>query len=215
MAGTKLMHVKPQHRPKAPLTLVPSYPDLPMERVFTNGWQTDTPMVYLPQGGQGQGGLFPHRPGPQLLGDFQPGSPGAVCAMRWQWATGGEQPLTVTGPGMVDVSYWRQKDSVAAHLVNLTNPMAMKGYMREKIRTLRDSGPGIPPEISEQIFNPFFTTKKTGVGLGLAIVSKIVDEHHGSLRLESEPGRGACFHVYFPAAEISAHASTSPQSHES
>lgn len=81
--------------------------------------------------------------------------------------------------------------------------------------TLRDSGPGIPPEISEQIFNPFFTTKKTGVGLGLAIVSKIVDEHHGSLRLESEPGRGACFHVYFPAAEISAHASNAPQLHES
>jgi hypothetical protein len=39
--------------------------------------------------------------------------------------------MTVKGPGMVDVSYWRQKDSVTAHLVNLTNPMAMKGYMRE------------------------------------------------------------------------------------
>ncbi len=63
-----------------------------------------------------------------------------------------------------------------------------------------DTGPGIPPELSQQIFNPFFTTKKSGVGLGLAIVSKIVDEHHGSLRVESEPGRGACFRVFFPAA---------------
>jgi signal transduction histidine kinase len=66
--------------------------------------------------------------------------------------------------------------------------------------TLRDTGPGIPPELSQQIFNPFFTTKKSGVGLGLAIVSKIVDEHHGSLRVESEPGKGACFRVFFPAA---------------
>ncbi|HUK31381.1 MAG TPA: ATP-binding protein [Candidatus Acidoferrum sp.] len=65
----------------------------------------------------------------------------------------------------------------------------------------RDSGPGIPPELSQQIFNPFFTTKKTGVGLGLAIVSKIVDEHHGSLRVESEPGQGATFRVFFPAEE--------------
>jgi signal transduction histidine kinase len=66
--------------------------------------------------------------------------------------------------------------------------------------TFRDTGPGISPELSQQIFNPFFTTKKSGVGLGLAIVSKIVDEHHGSLRVESEPGEGACFRVFFPSA---------------
>jgi hypothetical protein len=47
------------------------------------------------------------------------------------WAAAAEQPMTVKGPGMVDVSYWRQANSVTAHLVNLTNPMAMKGYMRE------------------------------------------------------------------------------------
>jgi signal transduction histidine kinase len=65
---------------------------------------------------------------------------------------------------------------------------------------LTDSGPGIPPDICEQIFNPFFTTKKTGVGLGLSIVSKIVDEHRGSLRVESRLGHGASFHVFLPAA---------------
>jgi two-component system sensor histidine kinase HydH len=65
---------------------------------------------------------------------------------------------------------------------------------------LKDSGPGVPAELREQIFNPFVTTKKSGVGLGLSIVSKIVDEHRGSIRLESAPG-GACFVVYLPAAE--------------
>jgi signal transduction histidine kinase len=65
---------------------------------------------------------------------------------------------------------------------------------------IEDSGPGVPRELKEQIFNPFVTTKKSGVGLGLAIVSKIVDAHGGSLKLVSEPGHGACFHVTFPAA---------------
>jgi two-component system sensor histidine kinase HydH len=65
---------------------------------------------------------------------------------------------------------------------------------------IEDSGPGVPPELKEQIFNPFVTTKKSGVGLGLAIVSKIVDAHGGSLKLVSDPGHGARFRVEFPAA---------------
>lgn len=64
---------------------------------------------------------------------------------------------------------------------------------------LRDSGPGIPPDQREQIFNPFFTTKQGGVGLGLSIVSKILDEHRGMIRVEGAPGEGACFVLFFPA----------------
>ncbi len=64
---------------------------------------------------------------------------------------------------------------------------------------IEDTGPGVPPEIREQIFNPFFTSKKDGVGLGLSIVAKIVDEHRGWIRLESGTGGGACFHVFLPA----------------
>jgi signal transduction histidine kinase len=60
-----------------------------------------------------------------------------------------------------------------------------------------DTGPGIAAEQREQIFNPFVTTKKTGVGLGLSIVSKIMDEHHGSIHVESTE-RGACFVLFFP-----------------
>ncbi len=70
------------------------------------------------------------------------------------------------------------------------------------IAEIQDSGPGVPPEMKEQIFNPFVTTKKTGVGLGLAIVSKIIDAHGGALKLTPAVGQGACFQVTLPAREI-------------
>lgn len=67
---------------------------------------------------------------------------------------------------------------------------------------IEDSGPGIPIELREQIFNPFFTTKKTGVGLGLSIVSKIMDGHRGSIRIEdggdATHKTGARFVLFFP-----------------
>jgi signal transduction histidine kinase len=61
-----------------------------------------------------------------------------------------------------------------------------------------DHGKGIPPEHLENIFNPFFTTKPEGIGLGLAIVSKIVDEHQGRIYLASDPGQGATFTLTLP-----------------
>jgi len=64
-----------------------------------------------------------------------------------------------------------------------------------------DRGSGIDPKHLENIFNPFFTTKPEGVGLGLAIVSKIVDEHGGQITVESSLGEGSVFRVYLPVAE--------------
>jgi signal transduction histidine kinase len=61
-----------------------------------------------------------------------------------------------------------------------------------------DQGEGIPNDQTESIFNPFFTTKPTGTGLGLPIVAKIVDEHGGKLTVESEPGKGSTFRVLLP-----------------
>jgi signal transduction histidine kinase len=63
-----------------------------------------------------------------------------------------------------------------------------------------DRGSGIEPKNLDNIFNPFFTTKPQGVGLGLAIVSKIVDQHGGKIAVESEPGKGSVFHVFLPIA---------------
>jgi signal transduction histidine kinase len=61
-----------------------------------------------------------------------------------------------------------------------------------------DNGPGVPPEITDRIFNPFFTTKPQGSGLGLAIVRKIVDAHDGRIDVTSSPEHGTCFRVTLP-----------------
>ncbi len=66
---------------------------------------------------------------------------------------------------------------------------------------LTDTGPGVPDELREEIFNPFVTTKKTGVGLGLSIVSKIVDGHGGTIHVENAPTGGAAFTLFFPLDE--------------
>jgi two-component system, NtrC family, sensor histidine kinase HydH len=82
---------------------------------------------------------------------------------------------------------------------------AWRGERRGVEVRVSDSGPGIPLQLREQIFNPFFTTKKTGVGLGLSIVSKIVDEHRGSIEIsdgdQNDGSPGACFVVFVPLAE--------------
>jgi signal transduction histidine kinase len=61
-----------------------------------------------------------------------------------------------------------------------------------------DRGSGIAPDTMKNIFNPFFTTKPTGVGLGLAIVAKIVDQHGGKIAVESRPSEGSIFCVTLP-----------------
>ncbi len=79
-------------------------------------------------------------------------------------------------------------------------PATQNGREGVELR-LADTGPGVPEELREEIFNPFVTTKKTGVGLGLSIVSKIVDGHHGSIRVENALEGGAVFTMFFPLDE--------------
>jgi signal transduction histidine kinase len=63
-----------------------------------------------------------------------------------------------------------------------------------------DNGPGIPKELQERIFQPFFTTKPNGTGLGLAITKRIITAHKGNIQVSSFPG-GTVFHVQLPAME--------------
>jgi signal transduction histidine kinase len=66
-----------------------------------------------------------------------------------------------------------------------------------------DDGPGIPAQLTDRIFNPFFTTKVTGTGLGLAIVRKIVDAHDGRIDVSSSPETGTRFRVILPVSSAS------------
>jgi len=61
-----------------------------------------------------------------------------------------------------------------------------------------DTGPGIPEELRGKIFEPFFSTKEEGIGLGLPIAQRIVEEHGGEIRVESSAGKGTVFIVSLP-----------------
>ncbi len=67
-----------------------------------------------------------------------------------------------------------------------------------------DNGPGIPAPLCERVFEPFFTTRPDGTGLGLAVVHAVVQAHHGEIRVESAAGEGARFHIRLPLAEAGA-----------
>jgi signal transduction histidine kinase len=67
------------------------------------------------------------------------------------------------------------------------------------ILEVEDNGSGIAPEVQDRLFDPFFSTKENGTGLGLPIAAKIIDQHHGRLDFETQPGRGTVFRVMLPA----------------
>ena len=66
--------------------------------------------------------------------------------------------------------------------------------------SVRDNGPGLTPEQRERIFEPFYSTKARGSGLGLGITRRIVRDHNGIIEVASQPGQGATFILVFPAA---------------
>jgi hypothetical protein len=63
-----------------------------------------------------------------------------------------------------------------------------------------DTGPGIPPELRDKVFRLYFTTKKDGSGIGLAMTFRIVQLHDGTIDFSSEPGKGTTFVVRLPTA---------------
>jgi putative glycosyl hydrolase-like family 6 (GHL6) protein/glycosyl hydrolase family 42 (putative beta-galactosidase) len=118
-------------RAVSPLTHIPSYPDLPMEKVYPRQARTDIPQVFLRDlPGAGRVVYFPwdiDRTYWEVLAVDH----GVLMKNAVAWATNEDPPVTVTGRGVLDVTFWRQQSSMTVHLVNLTNPMMMKGPVRE------------------------------------------------------------------------------------
>ncbi|HLL96341.1 MAG TPA: alpha-amylase family protein, partial [Spirosoma sp.] len=124
--------VKPAMAFPSPVTLIPTYPDLPMEDVYPRVPETDIRELYLRQVGKGRVAYIPgdlDRSFWQLLNIDH----GQLLSNVVRWALDEEPVADVTGPGVVDVTVWRQTKSMTVHLVNLTNPMMMKGPFRELI----------------------------------------------------------------------------------
>ncbi|HSG31453.1 MAG TPA: ATP-binding protein [Thermodesulfobacteriota bacterium] len=93
------------------------------------------------------------------------------------------------------------RGNIEIYLINeekadTTNGGSKKKYVQI---TIKDEGEGIEPELINKIFDPYFTTKKTGTGLGLANCYTIIKNHGGFIEVESEVGKYTKFHVYLPA----------------
>jgi hypothetical protein len=116
--------------PAPPLTLIPAYPDLPMEKVFTRQPKTNIAEVFLREAGAGRVVYFPWDID-RTFWEVLDVDHGQILRNALAWATNEPVPVSVTGPGVLDVTFWQQKNSVTVHLVNLTNPMMMKGPIRE------------------------------------------------------------------------------------
>ncbi len=131
--GVHRLDVRPSTSfPDSPITLVPAYPDLPMEEVYPRQPRTDIPEIYLGEVGDSRVVYFPwdiDRTYWEVLNVDH----GILLANAVTWATNEEPPVTVEGAGVLDVTVWQQADSMTVHLVNLTNPMMMRGPFRELI----------------------------------------------------------------------------------
>jgi two-component system sensor histidine kinase AtoS len=96
----------------------------------------------------------------------------------------------------------RGKIEIAARIAHTADDGALLPDGQDAVSTLvvdvADDGPGMPAAIAEKIFNPFFTTKAQGTGLGLAVVRKIVDAHDGRIDMTTQDGRGTRFRVTLP-----------------
>ncbi|MCL4240539.1 MAG: PAS domain S-box protein [Dehalococcoidia bacterium] len=100
--------------------------------------------------------------------------------------------------GLITVSA-RTAEAPTAH--DPPPPPEHRRYVRISVR---DTGPGVPAELADRLFDPYFTTKERGSGLGLAVAYAVAQNHDGKLVVESRPGEGATFHLYLPAAETEA-----------
>ncbi len=130
--GIWRLDVQPNLDFPSPVTLIPTYPDLPMEHVYPRRPETDIREVYLREIGESRIAYIPWDID-RTFWEIMNVDHGRLLSNIIDWAANEEPPVKVTGPGILDVTVWRQKQSMTVHLVNLTNAMMMKGPLREFI----------------------------------------------------------------------------------
>jgi hypothetical protein len=130
--GAFRLDVRPTRSFPSPLTLIPTYPDLPMEDVYPRVTHTETREIYLRDLGSSRVVYVPWDID-RTFWEVLCLDHGRLLRNAVAWAMNEPQPVEVDGPGLLDVTVWRQRDSMTVHLVNLTNPMMMKGPLREAI----------------------------------------------------------------------------------
>jgi hypothetical protein len=131
--GTYQIEVQATARFGPPLlTAIPQYPSLPMEKNIRRVPNTATPGIFLREVGKGRVVYFPWDID-RVYWEVMVDDHGRLLRNAIDWALNEERPVTVTGPGVLDVTVWKQKDSMTVHLVNLTNPMMMRPSFREMI----------------------------------------------------------------------------------
>lgn len=114
----------------SPVTLIPTYPDLPMEHVYPLETKTGIRELYLRTFGKGRVAYIPwdiDRTCWQIMNVDH----SVLLQNIFQWSLNRKPPVTVQGPGIMDVTVWEQEKSMTVHLVNFTNPMMLKGPYRE------------------------------------------------------------------------------------
>lgn len=111
------------------------------------------------------------------------------------------------GPAQVLGNAERLKSCLSNIVINALQSMPQGGRLTAQIKkadgqveiSVRDTGVGIKPDDLAKIFDPYYSTKQSGFGLGLAVTRKIVEEHQGSVSAQSQPGEGTTFIISLPA----------------
>jgi len=130
--GVFRVDVRPTIDFPSPVTLIPTYPDLPMEDVYPRVAHTNTRELYLRDSPRSRVVYVPWDLD-RTLWDVMCVDHLRLLQNLVSWTSNEAPPVEIDGPGLLDVTVWRQRASMTVHLVNLTNPMMMKGPLREVI----------------------------------------------------------------------------------
>ena len=117
-----------------------------MEHVFPRITETDIRGLYLNDTGKGRIAYFPGDID-RIFWQIMSGDHGRLLENTIKWALNEEPVIEVKGPGVIDVTVWRQSSSMTVHLVNLTNPMMMKGPSREFIPVAAETSIKLPRDL--------------------------------------------------------------------